>query len=81
MGGVRSDFGLKRLLANAGCKPLRRGWHALRHTFASLYMQSGGDLYPLSKLLGHASVAQTEVYAHLAPDFLATARARLRIRG
>lgn len=81
MSGARIDHGLPRLLAAAECRPLRRNWHALRHTFASLYVQAGGDLYTLSRLLGHATVAQSEVYAHLAPDFLASARARLRIRG
>lgn len=80
MAGARFNHGLPQLLSAAGCKPLRRGWHALRHSFASLYVQSGGDLYSLSRMLGHATVAQTEVYAHLGPDFLASARARLRLR-
>lgn len=40
--------------------------HTLRHTFATRYLKSGGDIYILSKLLGHSSVAITErVYAHL----------------
>lgn len=40
--------------------------HTLRHTFAALYLKRGGDLYKLSKLLGHSSIAITEkVYAHL----------------
>jgi integrase len=80
LSGGRSDHGLPVLLAAAGCKPLRRSWHALRHTFASLYVQSGGELFSLSKLLGHANVRETQVYAHLGQDFLASARARLRIR-
>ena len=77
----RADHGLKELLAAAGCRPLRRGWHALRHSFASLFVQSGGDLFALSQLLGHADVRETQIYAHLSPDFLAAARERLRIRG
>ena len=40
--------------------------HTLRHTFAALYLKRGGDIYKLSKLLGHASIGITEkVYAHL----------------
>lgn len=40
--------------------------HTLRHTFATRYLQSGGDIYTLSKILGHGSVRVTEkVYAHL----------------
>ncbi len=42
--------------------------HTLRHTFAALYLKRGGDLYKLSKLLGHSSIAITEKnYAHLCP--------------
>jgi integrase len=40
--------------------------HILRHTFATRYLQGGGDIYTLSKILGHSSVKVTEtVYAHL----------------
>jgi integrase len=43
--------------------------HDLRHTFAGLFLASGGDIFKLSKILGHSSVAITqEVYAHLHPD-------------
>lgn len=45
--------------------------HTLRHTFATRYLQAGGDIYILSKLLGHASVSVTErVYAHLVGEDL-----------
>lgn len=45
--------------------------HTLRHTFAALYLNRGGDIYKLHKLLGHASVAITEkVYGHLCPSVL-----------
>jgi integrase len=40
--------------------------HALRHTFGHRWLVGGGDIYTLSKILGHASVAVTEKhYAHL----------------
>lgn len=43
--------------------------HDLRHTFAGLFLASGGDIFKLSKILGHSSVAITQqVYAHLHPD-------------
>lgn len=47
--------------------------HVLRHTFATRYLAGGGDIYILSRILGHASVTVTEqVYAHLlAPDLAA----------
>jgi len=46
------------------------GAHGLRHTFASHYVMNGGNLYVLSKLLGHSSIQITEVYAHLSPEYL-----------
>jgi integrase len=40
-------------------------WHDLRHTFASWFVQDGGDLYHLSRILGHATVQMTARYGHL----------------
>jgi len=46
--------------------------HDLRHTFAGLFLASGGDIFKLSKILGHSSVAITQqVYAHLHPSAFA----------
>lgn len=46
--------------------------HDLRHTFAGLFLSSGGDIFKLSKILGHSSVAITQqVYAHLHPNAFA----------
>src|SRR3982074_2377648 len=39
--------------------------HMLRHSFASHLLQSSGDLRAVRELLGHASIASTQVYAHL----------------
>lgn len=41
--------------------------HLFRHTFATLYIKNGGDIYRLSKLLGHSSVDITEHYIHTLP--------------
>jgi integrase/recombinase XerD len=40
-------------------------FHDLRHTFGSWWVQSGGDIYPLSKVMGHTTTQMTERYAHL----------------
>jgi integrase/recombinase XerD len=42
-------------------------FHDTRHHFASRYIQRGGSLERLQKLLGHSKIAQTQIYAHLAP--------------
>ena len=39
--------------------------HDLRHTFASLAIKQGVDLYTVSKLLGHKNIHTTTRYAHL----------------
>lgn len=44
--------------------------HVLRHTFASHFMMRGGNILTLNKILGHASLAMTMRYAHLAPEHL-----------
>lgn len=69
--GTTADLlGLPELLTAAGCRPLARPWHTLRHTFASHFIMSGGNLLVLQQILGHGDVKQTLQYAHLAPDFL-----------
>lgn len=45
--------------------------HVLRHTFGWRYLRGGGDIYSLSKILGHASVVVTEKhYAQLLKEDL-----------
>ncbi len=40
-------------------------FHVSRHTFATLSISAGVDIYVVSKLCGHATVKTTEIYAHL----------------
>jgi integrase len=49
--------------------------HDLRHTFASMAVSSGADLYAVQRLLGHQDIAMTQRYAHLAADDLKRATA------
>ncbi len=56
----------QRCLKRAGLPRIR--FHDTRHSFAASWMMNGGNIYRLSKILGHSSVTVTERYAHLAPD-------------
>lgn len=67
------DF--RKLTRSCGLKGV--SIHTLRHTFASHLIMSGADLYTVQKLLGHSSIKTTEIYAHLAPDFLRATIKRL----
>lgn len=78
MSSRRATHGLAVMLRAAGCKPLARGFHALRHTFASQFIMAGGSLATLQKLLGHSTIEMTLVYSHLAPEFVAIEVERLK---
>jgi integrase len=46
----------------------RISFHKARHTFATLAISAGVDIYTLMKLLGHSSVQVTQLYAHLVDE-------------
>ena len=61
------QHGFRKALARAGISDLH--FHDLRHTFASFWMQRGGELYALKDILGHKTIAMTQRYAHLSPAY------------
>jgi integrase len=56
---------LKKLAIAAGIEVKKLHFHSGRHTFATNVLESSvdGDLYTVSKLLGHKSIQHTQVYA------------------
>ena len=52
-------------------------FHSLRHGFASNLVLKGVSIYEVSKLLGHADIKTTQIYAHLRSDDLRNAVERL----
>ncbi len=54
-----------KCFARAQGLPVHVHPHMLRHSFASHMLQSSGDLRAVQEMLGHASIASTQVYTHL----------------
>lgn len=74
---------VRAILETADCPHnLDRPWHAMRHTFATLFAESQGARDALEQILGHSASGNriTAGYTHLSFEYLAREMAKLTLR-
>ena len=71
---------LDKYLAECGLDPSISP-HTLRHSFATHMLAGGADLRQVQEMLGHASIATTQIYTHVDPARLKAVHKRFHPRG
>jgi len=68
-------IGFKNACKRAGILDFK--FHDTRHSYASAFVQAGGDIFTLQRLLGHKTPSMTQRYAHLSISYRASAIDRM----
>jgi site-specific recombinase XerD len=62
-----TNYPLKNWLQQAGIKK-RISFHCFRHSYATLQIAAGTDIYTVSKMMTHRNVSTTQIYAELVSE-------------
>lgn len=73
------DAALKRIAKKVGIEK-NISFHCARHTFATLQLAEGTDIYTVSKLLTHSNLATTQVYADVVDELKRDAAERISLK-
>lgn len=66
-----SDSGIRRLVALIiKASGIKFSLHKLRHTFATLMLEGGCDIYSLSRMMGHSDIKTTTIYLSASVEHL-----------
>ncbi|NQV03583.1 MAG: tyrosine-type recombinase/integrase, partial [Bacteroidia bacterium] len=55
-------------------------FHCFRHTYATLQLSQGTDIYTVSKMLGHRSLKTTQVYARIIDQAKRDASTKIKLK-